>query len=89
MFDTRSSEHQDSSALLKLELDNTLKKLSDAHAAVIHNVESIPGQAAMILHAYCDNDNAPFKQVCVCVYMCVCVCERDKLIDSPTKMFYI
>ena len=63
MFDTRSSENLDTSALLKVELDDSLKMLGRAHAAVIHNIESIPGPAAMILHAYCDNENAPFKQV--------------------------
>ncbi|XP_063884300.1 torsin-1A-interacting protein 2-like [Scylla paramamosain] len=62
MFDTRSSEYLDTSALLKVELDESLKGLDRAHAAVVHNIESIPGPAAMILHAYCDNENAPYKQ---------------------------
>lgn len=48
---------------LKLELDEALQGLHKAHAAVIHNIENIPGEAAMIFHAYCDNENAPYKQV--------------------------
>ncbi|XP_045106856.1 torsin-1A-interacting protein 2-like [Portunus trituberculatus] len=62
MYDTRTSEYLDSSALLKVELDETLRMLERSHGAVIHNLESIPGPAAMILHAYCDNENAPYKQ---------------------------
>lgn len=61
MYDGKSdaaSHHR----TLKEELDNVLQGLMKAHAAVIHNIEKIPGEAATIFHAYCDNENAPFKQ---------------------------
>lgn len=65
MYDARSSEYQDTAALLKMELDEALTALAQTHVAVVHNVESIPGPAAMILHAYCDNENAPYKQAVI------------------------
>ncbi|XP_069188343.1 torsin-1A-interacting protein 2 [Procambarus clarkii] len=62
MFDVKSDAvgHHPT---LKMEFDNVLRGLRDAHAAVIHNIEQLPGEAAMMFHAYCDNENAPFKQV--------------------------
>ena len=47
---------------IKVELDEALSGLSESHTAVIHNLESLASQAAMILHGYCDNENAPYKQ---------------------------
>lgn len=61
--DARQNHHS-----LKLEIDEALKGLSEAHAAVIHNIENIPGDAAMIFHAYCDNENAPYKQVIILIW---------------------
>lgn len=62
MYDMKSNGKA-AEGTLKMELDNTLKGLSQSHAAVIHNIERIPGRDAMIFHSYCDNENAPFKQV--------------------------
>lgn len=64
LYDVRSSRLADARTL-KLELDEALQGLKSAHAAVLHNIEEVPGQAAMIFHAYCDNENAPFKQAVI------------------------
>lgn len=64
MYDTKTNGLANLSSLKK-ELDNTLQGLSKSHTAIIHNIENIPGRAAMIFHAYCDNENAPFKQAVI------------------------
>ncbi|KAG7159252.1 torsin-1A-interacting protein 1-like [Homarus americanus] len=64
MYDVKSDMHVHPRTL-KQELDNVLQGLSETHAAVIHSIEAIPGEAAMIFHAYCDNENAPFKQAII------------------------
>ncbi|XP_047472135.1 torsin-1A-interacting protein 1-like [Penaeus chinensis] len=64
MYDTKTNGLANL-ASLKKELDDTLKGLSTSHTAIIHNIENIPGKAAMIFHAYCDNENAPFKQAVI------------------------
>lgn len=64
MYDVHTSHKTDHPKALKIELDESLKNLNETHAAVVHHIEEVPGQAAMIFHAYCDNENAPFKQVC-------------------------
>lgn len=64
MFDVKSELHKGSSHL-KYELHNALLRLEDSHAAVVHNIEVIPGGAAMTFHAFCDNENAPFKQALI------------------------
>ncbi|XP_042878226.1 torsin-1A-interacting protein 1-like isoform X2 [Penaeus japonicus] len=64
MFDTKSNGLANLSSIKK-NLDETLMELSLTHTAIIHNIENIPGRAAMIFHAYCDNENAPFKQAVI------------------------
>ncbi|XP_076067619.1 torsin-1A-interacting protein 2-like [Oratosquilla oratoria] len=62
-FDVRT--HLKNSTWLKYEMDMALKELDRSHVATIYNLELIPGNAAMMLHAYCDHENAPFKQVVI------------------------
>ncbi|KAK4307015.1 hypothetical protein Pmani_021197 [Petrolisthes manimaculis] len=64
MYDAHTNRITDPRAL-KREIDESLQNLSQAHAAVVHHIEEVPGQAAMIFHAYCDNENAPFKQAVI------------------------
>ena len=48
----------------KLHLDSWLKdKLKDNSAVVINHLESLHPRAALLLHGYCDGDNAPYKEV--------------------------
>ncbi|KAK3884820.1 hypothetical protein Pcinc_010926 [Petrolisthes cinctipes] len=64
MYDAHTNRITDPRAL-KREIDESLQNLNQAHAAVVHHIEEVPGQAAMIFHAYCDNENAPFKQAVI------------------------
>ena len=62
MFDTKS-EALKGVKQLKKDLFDELQNLQDSHAAIVHHIEMLPGEAAMTFHAFCDNENAPFKQV--------------------------
>lgn len=64
----------------KLDLDNWLKqKLNDSHTAVIlHHLEILSPEAALLLHGYCDNDNAPYKRV-----MLILGLYLEQPVDSP------
>lgn len=48
----------------KFSLDETLKNMFDeSKGAIIDHVEKLPAKAALLLHGYCDGDNAPYKDV--------------------------
>ncbi|XP_064099355.1 uncharacterized protein LOC135210377 [Macrobrachium nipponense] len=64
MYDVKSEVHK-GHLHLKTDLYENLLRLESAHAAIVHNVEKIPGEAAMTFHAFCDNENAPFKQAVI------------------------
>ncbi|XP_027237542.1 torsin-1A-interacting protein 1 isoform X1 [Penaeus vannamei] len=61
VYNAKSDSHLDP-FMMKQILDNKLQQLQSVHVAIIDGIESIPGNASMILHGYCDNDNAPYKQ---------------------------
>jgi len=46
-------------------LDNQLRNglVSGSRIAIVHHLELLHGESAMMLHAYCDNENAPFHRV--------------------------
>ncbi len=50
---------------LKLQLDDLLSNSfgSGKKAALLYNIQDLPSRTAMLLHSYCDNVNAPFKDV--------------------------
>ena len=51
---------------LKKFLDVTLQQaFENTRVAVIHEIDKIPGEAAMIFHAYCDNEFAPYKDAAI------------------------
>ena len=64
----------------KFDLDNWLKqKLNDSHTAVILNhLEILSPEAALLLHCYCDNDNAPYKRA-----MLILGLYLEQPVDSP------
>ena len=64
----------------KLDLDNWLKqKLNNSHTAVILNhLEILSPEAALLLHGYCDNDNAPYKRA-----MLILGLYLEQPVDSP------
>ncbi|RXG51009.1 Torsin-1A-interacting protein 1 [Armadillidium vulgare] len=61
-FDVRSHMGRNST-VLKHNLEDFFQDLNRFHAAAVYNLEKLHPEAAMILHAYCDSENAPFKRV--------------------------
>ena len=62
-IDTASLD-QTSPAKTKYSLDENLKsKFDNSKGAIIDHVEKLPAQAALLLHGYCDGDNAPYKDI--------------------------
>lgn len=61
VYNAKSDSHLDP-LMMKQILDSKLQQLQTSHVAIINGIESIPGNASLILHGYCDNDNAPYKQ---------------------------
>ena len=59
--------------------NDNIKKLADtelksgfndgSRVAWISSLEDMPSEAAMLFHAYCDNENAPFKQVTIMFHL--------------------
>ncbi|KAK3587188.1 hypothetical protein CHS0354_016884 [Potamilus streckersoni] len=50
----------------KLDLDKNLQKvLSQSRVVVVNHLEEISPKAVLLLHAYCDGDNAPYKNVSI------------------------
>jgi len=45
-------------------LDDQLRDglASGSRIAIVHHLEKLHGESAMMLHAYCDNENAPFRR---------------------------
>jgi len=45
-------------------LDDQLRAglASGSRVAIVHHLEQLHGESAMMLHAYCDNENAPFRR---------------------------
>ncbi|KAL3872492.1 hypothetical protein ACJMK2_040413 [Sinanodonta woodiana] len=50
----------------KLDLDQNLQQvLSQSRVVVVNHIEEITPLAVLLLHAYCDGDNAPYKNVSI------------------------
>ena len=53
--------------VLKLELDDVLSSsfTSGNKAGLLYNIQDLPSRTAMLFHSYCDNENAPFKDITI------------------------
>ena len=53
--------------MLKLELDDMLSSsfTSGNKAGLLYNIQDLPSRTAMLFHSYCDNENAPFKDITI------------------------
>ena len=53
--------------VLKLELDDMLSSsfTSGNKAGLLYNIQDLPSRTAMLFHSYCDNENAPFKDITI------------------------
>ncbi|XP_072015050.1 torsin-1A-interacting protein 1-like [Amphiura filiformis] len=51
----------------KIKIDESLRSglQTGSHCGIIHNLDDIPPCAILIFHSYCENDNAPFKDVAI------------------------
>ena len=63
-FATSSDKGPD---VLKLELDDMLSSTftSGNKAGLLYNIQDLPSRTAMLFHSYCDNENAPFKDITI------------------------
>ena len=52
---------------LKLQLDNILSRsfFGGNKVALLRNIQALPSRCALLFHSYCDNENAPFKDVTI------------------------
>ncbi len=50
---------------LKLELDDRMSSSFGAgnKAGALYNIQALPARTAMLFHSYCDNENAPFRDI--------------------------
>ena len=50
----------------KLDLDQRLHAvLNSSKTVILDHLEKLPAEAALLLHAYCDGDNAPYKKAVI------------------------
>ena len=83
-IDTASLD-QTSAAKSKFNLDQHLKTVFDeSKGAIIDHVEKLPAKAALLLHGYCDGDNAPYKDVVLFLLLHTDV-TRDSLSDKVVE----
>lgn len=68
---------------MKQDLDEKLiKNLENGKGVVLDHIEKLPAQVALLLHGYCDGDNAPYKSAAIILGMHVD--SVDSLKDEDT-----
>jgi len=67
-------------------LDDRLRAglTSGSRIAVVHHLEKLHGESAMMLHAYCDNENAPFRRA---IFVLTLFVEETSLEVTETEAF--
>lgn len=70
----------------KYNLDENLKSVFiESKGAIIDHVDKLPAKAALLLHGYCDGDNAPFKDVVLFLILNTNLTEgslNDKVVEK-------
>lgn len=61
--------------------------------AIVHHLEQLHGDSAMMLHAYCDNENAPFRRAIFILALFVDetsseVAETETFVEDRLKMLW-
>lgn len=71
---------------VKRVLDDQLRDglLSGSRIAIIHHLEKLHGESAMMLHAYCDNENAPFRRT---IFVLTFFVDETSLEVTETEAF--
>jgi len=67
-------------------LDDQLRNglTSGSQIAIIHHLEQLHGESAMMLHAYCDNENAPFRRA---IFILTLFVDKTSLEVTETEAF--
>ena len=69
------------------ELDDMLRdNLKKSTCVVISGVDKLPADAALLLHGYCDNFNAPFKKNVIILTALFDSFESDKLVTDQAEV---
>lgn len=79
------SLNSDSSGKMKQDLDDKLiRYLGNGKGVVLDHIEKLPAQVALLLHAYCDGDNAPYKDAAIILglHSSKHLSDRDDLIEG-------
>lgn len=71
---------------VKRMLDDQLRDglMSGSRIAIIHHLEKLHGESAMMLHAYCDNENAPFRRT---IFVLTLFVDETSLEVTETEAF--
>lgn len=84
-----------SPADIKHQLDDTLNEglSAGSRVAVIHHLEQLPAESAMMLHSYCDNENAPYRRAVFILTLYVeqsssMVTESDAFVEDRLQMLW-
>lgn len=76
------------STMAKEKLDQLLHNaFSQNKAAVLHSLHQIPAESSLILHSYCDNDHAPYKDVVI--ILTLPMMPQDQRVDDATVEQYL
>lgn len=67
-------------------LDDQLRDglASGSRIAVVHHLEKLHAESAMMLHAYCDNENAPFRRA---IFILTLFVDENSLEITETEAF--
>lgn len=79
------SLNSDSTGKMKQDLDDKLiRYLGNGKGVVLDHIEKLPAQVALLLHAYCDGDNAPYKDAAIILglHSSKPLSDRDDLIEG-------
>ena len=84
-----------SPARVKRLLDDQLREglTSGSQIAIVHHLELLHGESAMMLHAYCDNENAPFRRAIFILTLFVDqtsseVAETESFVEDRLKVLW-
>jgi len=71
---------------VKRMLDDQLRDglMSGSRIAIVHHLEKLHGESAMMLHAYCDNENAPFRRT---IFVLTLFVDETSLEVTETEAF--
>lgn len=51
----------------KMDIDDKLKSAFDSgsRSAIVHNIDNLPPCSILLFHSYCENENAPYKDIAI------------------------